>query len=107
MKLKHKRQGLRGFIAVQVQQQIAAMDFSAPKGVTVVRAFGMSDTSDAKTEAWKVVKVSRDFGTNIAAPADLPAGKLLTKPYRRKPEIEITKVKRDFQITRMIMNSRS
>ena len=76
----------------ELQERVAKMDYSIPEGSTVI---GYSGNSNGE-QVWKIVeKTAHAEGSAGFYISDLPAGKLLNKPYREDLEKAIAKITND------------
>ena len=73
----------------ELQERVAKMDYSIPEGSTVI---GYSGNSNGE-QVWKIVReAAHAEGSAGFYISDLPAGKLLNKPYREDLEKAIAKI---------------
>ena len=76
----------------ELQERVALMDYSIPKGSTIIGYSGWSNGE----QVWKIVQeAAHAEGSAGFYISDLPAGKLLNKPYREDLERAIAKITND------------
>ena len=76
----------------ELQERVALMDYRIPEGSTII---GYSGNSNGE-QVWKIVReAAHAEGSAGFYISDLPAGKLLNKPYREDLEKAIAKITND------------
>ena len=76
----------------ELQERVAQMNYAIPKGSTVI---GYSGNSNGE-QVWKIVReAAHAEGSAGFYISELPAGKLLNKPYREDLEKAIAKITND------------
>ena len=85
----------------ELQERVALMDYSIPKGSTIIGYSGWSNGE----QVWKIVReAAHAEGSAGFYISDLPAGKLLNDPVRKKLKDAIAEITNDSDIAGRIMS---